>query len=63
MDFALKLLFPDIASARVERAEFQTRKMHPKLTLHLCLGAACHQFGGYRLTPQIETIIRRLSGD
>jgi NADH:ubiquinone oxidoreductase subunit E len=33
--------------------------MQGKQTLHLCMGSACHQLGGYRLRPMLEDLIRR----
>lgn len=31
--------------------------MNGKQTLYLCMGSACHQAGGFRLIPQLESLI------
>jgi NADH:ubiquinone oxidoreductase subunit E len=32
--------------------------MDKKHTLYLCMGSACHQLGGYRLIPMLESLIK-----
>jgi NADH:ubiquinone oxidoreductase subunit E len=34
-------------------------EMDKKHTLYLCMGSACHQLGGYRLIPVLESLIKR----
>jgi NADH:ubiquinone oxidoreductase subunit E len=31
----------------------------PKQTLYLCMGSACHQLGGFRLIPIMQSLIAR----